>query len=200
MKPVLTTLCKGQPTRWPLYIKKCQRILNEAIHEATGEQPHYPMFNRRPSRSIGVELPQIGQDSDLQVALDVVRRTSLEQARKWREKANIGRRNRRLEEGQLVWVKKNYTTSVNDRKLGVKWIGPYKVKEVLRQGGAYRLENGFDGVIVHRAAHRLRPYVGQERVLLRQQEVFGQEDSEQDEELEARPVRQRRPPERYGEE
>ncbi len=81
MKSVLTTLCKGQPTRWPLYIKKCQRILNEVVHEATGEQPHYLMFNRRGSRTI-VELPQTGQDSDLQVALDVVRKTSLEQARK----------------------------------------------------------------------------------------------------------------------
>ncbi len=46
MKSVLTTLCKGQPTRWPKYIKKCQRILNSAIHEATGEQPYYLMFNR----------------------------------------------------------------------------------------------------------------------------------------------------------
>ncbi len=199
MKSVLTTLCKGQPTSWRLYIKKCQRILNEAVHEATGEQPYYLMFNRRASRTTGVELPQIGQDGDLQVALDVVRRTSLEQARKWRDKANLGRKNRRVEEGQLVWVKKDYTTSVNDQKLGVKWIGPYKVKEVLRQGGAYRLENVFDGVVVQRAADRVKPYVGREGVLLQQQVVFRQEDSEQDEEVETRPVRQRRPPERYGE-
>ncbi len=68
MKSVLTTLCKGERTRCKLYIKKCQRILNEAVHEATGEEPHYLMFNRRGTRTIGVELPQIGQDSDLQVA------------------------------------------------------------------------------------------------------------------------------------
>ncbi len=190
----------GQPTRWPLYVKKCQRTLNEAVHEATGEQPHYLMLNRRAPRSIGAELPQIGHDSDLQVALGIVRKTSLEQARKWRDKANLGRNNRRVEEGQLVWVKKDYTTSVNDRKLGVKWIGPYKVKEVLRQGGAYRLENVFDGVVIQRAEDSVKPYVGREGVLVQQQKVFGQEDSEQEEEVETRPVRQRRPPERYEEE
>ncbi len=126
MKSVLTTLCKGHPTRWPKYIKKCQRILNSAIHEPTGEQPCFLMLNRRASRLIGAELPQIGQDSDLEVALGVVRSTNIEQARKWRDRAKMGKKNRRVE-GQLVWVRKDYTTSLNDRKLGVKWIGPYKV-------------------------------------------------------------------------
>ncbi len=101
MKSVLTTLCKGQPTKWPQYIKKCQRILNSATHEATGEQPYFLMFNRRAPRLIGAELPQIGQDSDLEVALDVVRRTNVEQARKWRGRANMGKKNRRVGEGQL---------------------------------------------------------------------------------------------------
>ncbi len=123
----------------------------------------------------------------------------MEQARKRRDRANLGRKNRRVEEGQLVWVKKDYTFSVNDRKLGVKWIGPYKVKEVLRQGGAYRLENVFDGVMVQREADKVKPYVGREGVFVQTQEVFGQEDSGQEEEVETRPVRARRPPERYGE-
>ncbi len=162
MKSVLTTLCKGQPTRWPQYIKKCQRILNGAINEATGEQPHFLMFNRRAPRLIGAELPQIGKDSDLEIPLDVVRRTSIEQARKWSDRANLGRKNRRVEEGQLVWVRKDYTTSVNDRKLGIKWLGPYTVKELLRQGGAYRVENAFDRVLVQRAADKVKPYAGRE--------------------------------------
>ncbi len=72
MKSVLTTLCKGQPQ---YIIKICQRILNSAIQEATGEQPYFLMFNPRAPRLTGAELPQIGQDSDLEVALDVVRRT-----------------------------------------------------------------------------------------------------------------------------
>ncbi len=57
MKSVLITLCKGQPAIWPCYIKKCQKVLNSAMHEATGEQSHFLMFNRRQPRLIGVELP-----------------------------------------------------------------------------------------------------------------------------------------------
>ncbi len=125
MKALLTTLCKGQPAMWPRYLKKCQRVLNSAVHEATGEQPHFLMFNRRLPRLIGVELPQLRQNTDLEVVLEVVKRTNIDQARKWRSRANIGRKNQRVEVDQLVWVKKDYTTSVGDRKLGVKWVGPY---------------------------------------------------------------------------
>ncbi len=99
-----------------------------------------------------------------------------------------------------MWVRKDYTTSLNDRKLGVKSIGSYKVKEVMRQGGAYRSVNVFDGVMVQRAADKVKPYVRREGVLVQPQEVFCQEDSEQEKEVEPRPIRERRPPRRYGEE
>ncbi len=56
-----------------------------------------------------------------------------------------------------MWVRRDYTTSLNDRKLVVKWIGPPKVKKVLRQGGTYRLENVFDGVMVQWAADKVKP-------------------------------------------
>ncbi len=136
------------------------------------------MLNRRAPRLIGAELPQIVQDSDLEVALDVGRRTNIGQARKWRDRANKGKKNRRVEEGQLLWVRKDYTTSLNDRELGVKWTGPYKVKEVLRQGGAYRLENVFDGVMVQRAADKVKPYVGRKGVLVQPQEVLFRQERE----------------------
>ncbi len=130
------------------------------MREATGEQSHFLMFNRRQPRLIGVQLPQLREDVDLEVVLEVVRRTNIEQARKWRSRANIGRKIQRVEGDQLVWVKKDYTTSLGDSKLGVNWVGPYKVKEVLRNEGAYRLENVFDGVRIQRAADKVKPYVG----------------------------------------
>ncbi len=197
MKSVLATLCKGQPAVRPRYIKKCQKVLNSAVHAATGEQPHFLMFNRRQQRLIGVELPQLRQNADLEVVLEVVRRTSIEQARKWRSRANIGRKNQRVEVDQLVWVKKDYTTLLSDRKLGEKWVDPYKVKEVLRDGGAYQLENVFNGVRIQRAADKVKPYVGQENILLQPREMFFRNDSEEEEEVEPRPVRERRPPRRY---
>ncbi len=178
-------------------IKKCQRVLNSVVHEATGEQPHFLMFNRRAPRRIGVELPQLQQDSDLEVALEVVRRTNLEQARKWRDRANVGRQNQRVEVDQLVWIKKDCTTSLSERKLGVKWVGPYKVKEIIRNGGAYRLENLFDGVRIQRAADKVKPYVGQGGILVHPQEVFVQKDTEEEV---PKPARERRPPKRYIEE
>ncbi len=200
MKSVLANLCKGQPTMWQRYLKKCQKVLNAAVHEATGEQPHFLMFRRRLHRLVDAELLQLTQDADIEVAMEVVKRTNLDQARKWRTRANVGRKNQRVEVGELVWVKKDYTTSVGDRKLGVKWIGPYKVKEVLRNGGAYRLENVFEGTLVQRAADKVKPYIGQENVLVRPKELMFHDDSEEEEELPPRPVRERRPPVRYGEE
>ncbi len=197
MKAVLTTLCKGQLSRWPQFLKKCQRILNSAVHETTGEQLHYLMFNRRAPRIVGVEVPQMEQDKDLEVALEIVRRTNLEQARKWRRRVNIGRKDQGIEINQLVWVKKDYTTSLSDRKLGVKWIGPYKVKEVLRDGGAYRLESVFDGVTTQRAADKIKSYIGSEGIFVQLQEVFFQREEEEEDEEEPRPVRECRPPRRY---
>ncbi len=81
-----------------------------------------------------------------------------------------------------MWVKKDYTTSLADRKLGLKWVGPYKVKEVMREGGAYKLEDVFEGVIIQRAADKVKPYVGQDNILTQPREVFYQEDSEEDDE------------------
>ncbi len=200
MKAVLTNFCKGQPAVWPRYIKKCQKVLNSAVHKATGEQPYFLMFNRRIPRLIGVELPQLKQDADLEVVLEVVRRTNIDQARKCRSRANIGRKNQRVEVDQLVWVKKDYTTSLGDRKLGVKWVCPYKVKEVIRNGGAYRLENVFHGVGIQRAADKVKPYIGQGDILVQPREFIFRDDSDEEDETEPMPVRERRPPRTYGEE
>ncbi len=46
---------------------------------------------------------------------------------------------------------------MGDEKLGVKRVGLYKVKEVLQNGGAYRLETVLDGVGVQRAADKVKP-------------------------------------------
>ncbi len=129
-----------------------------------------------------------------------MRRTYIDQARKWRSRANIGRKNQRVEVDQLVWVKKDYTTSVSDRKLGVKWVGPYKVKEVLRNGGVYRLENVFEGTRVQRAADKVKAYIRQGDILVQPRELVFRDDGDEEEEVEPRPVRECRPPRRYGEE
>ncbi len=97
---------------------------------------------------IGVELPQLKQDADLDMAIEVVKQTNLQQSGKWRNRANCSRQNQQVEKDHLVWVKKDYTTSLGDRKFGLKWVGPYRVKEVIREGGAYKLEDVFEGVVI----------------------------------------------------
>ncbi len=169
-------------------LKKCQKVLNGAVHEATGEQPHFLMFRRKLHRLVDAELPQLRQDAGMEVAMEIMKKTNLDQAKKWRNRANIRRKNQRVEVDQLVWVKKDYTTSVGDRKLGVKWISPYNVKEVLRDGGSYRLENVFEGTLVQRAADKVKPYIG-ENILARSRELIFHDDTEEEEELPPRPVR-----------
>ena len=77
LKSVLACLSRGQPTKWPEYLTQCQQILNAAVHETTGEQPHYLMFHRHAPRFVGTTLPQVDDKIYINVALDAVRQTSL---------------------------------------------------------------------------------------------------------------------------
>lgn len=75
-------------------------------------------------------------------------------------------------------------------------------RSILRNGGAYKLENVFDGVSLQRAADKIKPYRGQDGILVQPQEVFLPEETEKSEEEdeEPRPVREQRPVRRYIEE
>ena len=68
----------------------------------------------------------------------------------------------------------------------------------MRDGCAYVLENTFDGKQIQRAAEKIKKYVGQDRLLMDQEEVLM--PLEEEEEEEERQPRQRRPPRRYVEE
>ncbi len=204
MKAVLATLCKGQPSKWPQYLKSCQRIINIAVHETTGEQPYFLMFQRRVPRRITDELSTIDQDANWEVALTAVMQTNHAKSRKYRDGAKIGNINQRVEVGQLVWVKRVYVTFQTYEKLGLKWAGPYKVKEVVRGGGAYVVESTFDGTTIRRAAGKIKPYRGGEGILVQPQEVVSLSDSdvaesETEREVKRRPVRECRPPRTYVE-
>lgn len=48
-------------------------------------------------------------------------------------------------------------------KLNVKWIGPYRVTEVIQEAGAELLTEVFTEKIIQRAAEKLKHYVGQEQ-------------------------------------
>ena len=107
-------------------------------------------------------LPSIAGDSEgLEVAQEVIKQT-----RRYREVANRRRTNQAVSVGQLVWVRKEVTLPGTSRKLNPKWAGPYKTIEVIRDGGAYLLENVFTRQKVQRAAEKIKPYLGKEEWLL----------------------------------
>ncbi len=81
------------------------------------------------------------------------------------------------------------TQTNTGRKLNMKWKGPYRVVEVLRNGGAYVLTNVFTGQEIQRAAEKVKLYNGSEKWLVGAQEINFPE--EEDEPV---PPRVRRPP------
>lgn len=93
MKAILATLCMDQPSKWPHYLKQCQRVINNAVHETTGEQPYYLMFHRTAPRRVTAALSTLDQDANVEVPLATVR-TNGEQSRKYLERANIRKENK----------------------------------------------------------------------------------------------------------
>lgn len=92
------------------------------------------------------------------------------------------------------------TITATDKKLGLKWVHPYKIKEVLRYRGAYRLQNTFTRTTVQRAVNKVKQYVGDEGLLVCPKEAFSPHTlGESDPEEEHRPVGERRPVRRYEE-
>ena len=127
---------------------------------------------------------------------ELIKETQEEMCRKYRSVANRGRKDCKIENGTLVWVKRETVIPGTSRKMNVRWGGPYRVVDVLRNGGAYVVENSFTGQRLQRAAEKVKPYHGDEEWLLAPPpEVPCLE--EEDEPL---PPRQRRAPRRLIEE
>lgn len=197
LKTVLATICSGHPNNWPRSISECQRILNTAVHTTIGEQPYFAFFNRHALRNVGVDLPEVqGSEEDLLNAHELIKVTQLNMSRKFREQANKNRNNVSVAEGSLVWVRNERPLPGTSQKLNCKWLGPYKVTEVIRDGGSYRLKNVFDQRVIQRAAEKIKPYCGEEQWLLMPQEVVVPENDFS----EHLPPRQRVPPRRLIEE
>ncbi len=82
------------------------------------------------------------------------------------------------------------------KKLCVKWNGPYKIVEVLRDGGGYIVKEPFTGQMLQRAAEKVKTFGGSEEYVVEPQDTVFQADLE----TEVLPPRVRRRPPRYVEE
>lgn len=174
MKTLLNVMCKGHPFQWPKYLGETQRVLNCAIHATTGEQPHYIFFSRRTNRQVLSELPELDDevdDTDLEQAHEIIQKTHAEMAKKYLHVANRNReKNNSVDTNSLVWVKSETQVPGTSRKLNIKWLGPYKVVQSVRNGATYVLKNVFDDTVIERAANKIKPFVGDEQWLLHMQQ------------------------------
>ena len=75
-----------------------------------------------------------------------------------------------MKDGSLVWVKNETQIPGTSRKLNIKWCGPFKVTECVRNGSAYVLKNVFDETIIERTANKIKPFVGDEEWITTMQE------------------------------
>ncbi len=92
-------------------------------------------------------------------------------SQKWRDKANQDRKDQKVEKDRLVWIKKEViTSSVVERKLAPKWLGPYKVKEIIWDGSVYILENLWDSTHVC-ATDKVKPYYGDDTLIVEPEEL-----------------------------
>ncbi len=137
-----------------------------------------------------------GDEEGRVLAHELFKQTHLNMSRKLRTVVNHNRVNQKVEENSLAWVKAEILLPGASRKLQTKWIGPYRVSEVIPDGSGYRLVNVFDQSVIHRAADKVKPYHDDEQWLIEQQEVFMPEETVPE------PVqpRVRRPPPRLIEE
>lgn len=173
MKTLLNVMCQGHPYQWPKFVGDVQRVLNCSIHATTGEQPHFSFFSRRPFRQILTELPSMDDDttdSDIVKAHEIIQKTSSEMSKHYIHIANRNRVNKAVVVDSLVWVKNETQVPGTSKKLNVKWLGPYKVVEVVRDGSTYLLKNVFNDNLIERAANKVKPYYGDEQWLINMQE------------------------------
>ena len=190
--------CSGPQSTWPPYHPHCEAILSRAVYPSTGAQRmRSTVVNCHAPRKVGAPLPTVpGEPEGLKVAHETIQATHKALTRRYREVANRSRQNQSVRVGSLVWVKREVHDPGVCRKLQPKWNGPYRVVEVLRDGGAYLLENLFTAQTLQRTAEKVKPYQGQEEWLV------GPDTSVSDvpEEDEVPPPRLRRPPRRLIEE
>ncbi len=135
--------------------------------------PYYALFLRHPQWNIGVPLDHVEGDEEGRVLEhELLKQTHLNMSRKFWAVANCNRVNQNVEVNSLVWVIAETLLPGATGKILTKWIGPYRVSEIIRDGSAYRLVNVFNQLEIQRAADKVKPYHGHEQWLTELQEVF----------------------------
>ena len=146
-KTTIAVMSERNPLAWPKYLDDAAHALNTMVHATTGAQPYFAFFSRHARRYVGLPLPTIDNEGGEGVseAHNIIQQTSKLLSKKILEIANRNRVNdESLQVGDLVLVLNQYQIPGTARKLNKKWIGPYKVENVIREGAAYQVSNPFE--------------------------------------------------------
>ena len=178
--------------------------LNQAVHGNTLQMPFWAFHKRYPNLKARANFPSVpGDEDDVNAALAILMETSEKNAKSWIHQKNVGRRNDQVKVGDLVWVKQEVMTIGLARKLQLKWVGPYKVDQVLLGGSKYILKDlRRENTYIQRAAEKLKLCISSNQYFVGDAEEVP--ETEPDQEMEP-PVphmltRQRKPPRRLIEE
>ena len=159
-KSTIAIMSERNPLAWPNYLDSAAYALNTMVHATTGAQPYFAFFSRHAKRNAGVPLPTIEDDEGegISEAHEIIRETSKKLSRKTLNIANRNRIDERVEVGDLVWLLNEYQIPGTARKLNKKWLGPYRVEVIVRDGAAYKLRNPFDpeNGLLSRAADKIK--------------------------------------------
>ena len=182
-KTTIAVMSERNPLAWPKYLDDAAHALNTMVHATTGAQPYFAFFSRHARRYVGLPLPTIDNEGGEGVseAHNIIQQTSKLLSKKILEIANRNRVNdESLQVGDLVLVLNQYQIPGTARKLNKKWIGPYKVENVIREGAAYQVSNPFEPEqsLLSRAAEKIKRFYPESEFL----EVYEREDLDEPEE------------------
>jgi transposase InsO family protein len=184
IREALVKLCKGDLSKWPLYVSAANYADRITVRKSTGYSPYYllhgvhPLLpgdladatflvnNFRPGMTRD-ELVQTRARQLLRLPEDIAKAKKILQKSRFRSKQAYEKKfARRLrigayQSGDLVLVRNNrIENSVSiERKTADRYMGPYRVIR-RTQGGSYVLEEMDSSELTeHVAAYRLIPYV-----------------------------------------
>ena len=186
-KTCLAMMTQGYPNRWTEYLKFAQYALNTSVHTAIGVQPHFAFFSRHVARPFSAAWPVIENDSveGVGAAHELIRRTNAKMSEQFRDYANKGRKEEKVNVNDLVYVQVEKTIPGTARKLNPKWYGPYTVIKVFRDGGAYLLQNPFDeDNVIKRAAEKVKRCVERDRLIEESESKYGEKSDDVVDDLE----------------
>ena len=173
LKTVLATYCQDHPERWPHLLHQTEKCLNLSIHGTTGLQPFFAFHHRHANTRLDGVMPKLRLDEEeVNAVLRTCKETAQKQTRAYLKTKNRGRKDERVEVGQLVWVKRETMQAGHGRKLWLKWVGPYRVVEISDNGSTYTVQNlKKENSFLRRSVGKIKPCVGSEQYLIDEEGV-----------------------------